>query len=70
MDFSLGNRICRLRRARGFTQKELAAEVGVSAQAVSKWENDISCPDISLLYDLARILGTTVDELLMPAKIS
>ena len=38
--------------------------MGVSAQAVSKWENDISCPDISLIPKLARTLGMTTDELL------
>ena len=70
MNFSLGDRISSLRRARGYTQKELAISLGVSAQAVSKWENDISCPDISLLYDLTRVLGTTIDELLMPLKVS
>ena len=38
--------------------------LGVSPQAVSKWENDQTCPDITLLPDLAKILGVTVDELL------
>lgn len=45
-------------------QETLAEKLGVSAQAVSKWENDISCPDISVLPALARELGITVDELL------
>ena len=40
----------------------------VSPQAVSKWENDISCPDISLLPKLAEILGISVDELLSGKK--
>lgn len=61
---TLGSRIGRMRRAKGFTQEELAEKLGVSAQAVSKWENDISCPDIQLLPQLAKLLGTTVDQLL------
>ena len=46
------------------TQEELANQLGVSSQAVSKWEYDISCPDISLLPKLCRVLGITADELL------
>lgn len=53
-----------LRRQRGLKQDELAQKLNVSPQAVSKWENDQSCPDISLLPQLAAILGITVDELL------
>jgi transcriptional regulator with XRE-family HTH domain len=45
-------------------QDELAEMLGVSPQAVSKWENDQTCPDIGLLPQLAKILGVTVDELL------
>ena len=61
---SIGNRIGRLRRQANMTQEALAEELGISSQAVSKWENDLSCPDISLLAELSRILGTTADELL------
>ena len=61
---SIGNRIGRLRRQANMTQEALAEKLGVSSQAVSKWENDLSCPDISLLAELARALGTTADELL------
>lgn len=61
---TLGKRIAMLRKEKGLTQEQLAEKVGVSAQAVSKWENDISCPDITLLPLLADILGVTVDELL------
>ena len=53
-----------LRKASGMTQEQLAAEFGVSVQAVSKWENDLSCPDITLLPQLARLFGVTTDELL------
>lgn len=68
MNDTLGSRITLNRKALGFTQEELAEKVGVSAQAVSKWENDISCPDISLLPNLAKVLGMTTDELLTGKK--
>lgn len=64
MNETIGSRICRYRKEKGLTQEELAAQLGVSSQAVSKWENDASCPDISLLPQLCRILGITSDELL------
>lgn len=60
----LGARIVELRRAKGMTQEQLAAALGVSSPAVSKWETDTSCPDIALLCPLARALGTNVDTLL------
>ena len=63
-------RIARLRLARTATQERLAKELNVSPQAVSKWENDINYPDISLLPDLARFLGVSVDELLSGASAS
>lgn len=64
MKSTLGQRIAELRKARGMTQDELAERMGVSAQAVSKWENDISCPDIMVLPQLADFFGVSVDELL------
>lgn len=68
MNDTLGFRIALRRKELGFTQEELAEKVGVSAQAVSKWENDISCPDISLLPNLAKVLNMTTDELLTGKK--
>ena len=65
MNKTLGERIAEKRKAKGYKQDELAEMLGVSAQAVSKWENDISCPDIMTLPTLARKLGCTVDELLV-----
>ena len=67
---TLGRRIARLRLAKTATQERLAKELNVSPQAVSKWENDINYPDISLLPDFARFLGVSVDELLSGASAS
>ena len=64
MDMTIGKRIALLRKEKGLTQEELASHMGVSPQAVSKWENDQTCPDISALPKLARLLGVTVHELL------
>ena len=64
MKNTLSENIARLRKAKGYTQEELAGKLNISPQAVSKWENDTSCPDISLLPALAEMLGTTVDALL------
>lgn len=61
---SLGNRIAELRKKAGFTQEQLADKLGLTYQAVSKWENDLSCPDILLLPDLACLLGISIDDLL------
>ena len=64
MNETIGSRIAKFRKARGMTQEELANQLGVSSQAVSKWENDASCPDISLLPQLSKVLGITTDQLL------
>lgn len=64
MDSTLGKRIADLRKSKELKQDDLAHMLNVSPQAVSKWENDQTCPDISLLPELARILGVSVDELL------
>lgn len=68
MKQTLGQRISEKRREKGLKQDEVAERLSVSPQAVSKWENDISCPDISLLPELAELLDTTVDELLTGKK--
>lgn len=68
MEMSIGKRIAALRREKGLKQDELAGMLSVSPQAVSKWENDQTCPDISLLPELSKILGVTVDELLTGRK--
>ena len=64
MNETIGNRIAKFRKEKNKTQEELANLLGVSSQAVSKWENDASCPDISLLPQLCEVLGITADELL------
>ena len=61
---TLGRRIARMRLEHAMTQERLANIANVSAQAVSKWENDQSYPDILLLPLLAETFGVTVDELL------
>ena len=64
MKETFGQRFSRLRKQRGLTQEELGEKVGLSGQAVSKWENDASMPDVSLLVELSEILGVSLDELL------
>ena len=61
---TLGQRIAELRRQKNMTQEALAERLQVSATAVSKWENNVTCPDILLLPSLARMLGVSVDALL------
>lgn len=60
---NIGNKIRELRKQRGITQEQLAESIGISFQAVSKWENNIAFPDISLLPILASYFGVSMDEL-------
>ena len=69
MDQTLGKRISAGRKKVKLTQDQLAEQLGVTAQAVSKWENDQSCPDITTLPRLAEIFGCTTDELLGIEKV-
>ena len=59
-----GRLLSRLRKERGLTQRQLAGALHVSAQAVSKWECGLGCPDVSLLTPLAGILGVSAKCLL------
>ena len=68
MNTTLGKRIATLRHKNQLTQDELAEKLGISSQAISKWENDQSCPDISSLPLLSKILGISTDELLTGKK--
>lgn len=61
---TFGEKLNLLRKKAGFTQDEVAQHLGISPQAVSKWENDLSCPDIMLLPEIAKLYGKSVDELL------
>ena len=60
----IGEQITSLRKAKGLTQSELGERLGVSFQAVSKWERGEALPDITLLPDLAKVLETTIDFIL------
>lgn len=61
---TFGATISALRKEKGMTQLELARQMGVTDKAVSKWERDLSFPDVASLPKLAEVLGTSVDELL------
>jgi len=61
---TLGEKLNQHRKAKNYTQDYVAEVLGVTPQAVSKWENDQSCPDIMLLPQIADLYETTTDELL------
>ncbi|MGL4623458.1 MAG: helix-turn-helix domain-containing protein [Culicoidibacterales bacterium] len=64
METTVGKRIANYRKEKGLTQEDVATALGISAQAVSKWENDLTCPDIMLLIPLAQFFHVSVDTLL------
>ena len=68
MKKTLGTVIAELRKQHGMTQLELAEKMGVTDKAVSKWERDLSCPDINSLPTLAEVLGVSVEELMQTKK--
>lgn len=73
MEMKIGSKIKTLRKKQGLTQEQLAEHIGVSFQAVSKWENDIALPDITLVPVIAHYFGVSTDELLSynsSAKVS
>lgn len=61
---SIGEMICSLRKEKKMTQNDLAEKMNVTDKAVSKWERNLSCPDVNSIPKLAEVLGTTVEELL------
>ena len=65
---SIGETISSLRKKKGMTQNELAEKMNVTDKAVSKWERDLSCPDINTISKLADILDVSVEELLKAKK--
>ena len=68
MKKTLGTMIAELRQQHGMTQLELAEKMGVTDKAVSKWERDLSCPDINSIPNLAEILRVSVEELMQVKK--
>ena len=65
MNIEIANRLVELRRAHGYSQEELAGRLGVSRQAISKWERAESSPDTDNLIALARLYGISLDGLLL-----
>ena len=65
---SIGKNIAKYRKAKGLTQEELGAKLGVTNQAVSKWESEVSMPDVMLLPEIANALNITLDDLYGIAK--
>lgn len=63
MNIEIGKKIKTLRLQKGMTQEELSEKLNMSSQAISKWENNVTMPDIQILPDLSVILGVTIDEL-------
>lgn len=61
---TIGQNIASYRKKAGMTQEELSEKLGVTAQAISKWENDLSYPDLEIVRKLADIFDITVDQLL------
>ncbi len=65
---SIGKNIAKYRKAKGLTQEELGAMIGITNQSVSKWESEVSMPDILLLPKIANALNITLDDLYGIAK--
>jgi transcriptional regulator with XRE-family HTH domain len=64
----IGAFIANLRKEKGWTQKEMASQLGVSDKAISKWETGKSLPDMGILIPVSELFGVTVDELLSGEK--
>lgn len=61
---TIGKNIAYYRKKQGYTQEELSEKMNVTSQAISKWENDLSYPDLTTTMELAAVLGVSVDQLL------
>ena len=68
MTIEIANKLIKLRKDKGYSQEQLADILGVSRQAVSKWEREICYPDIFLLPDISNLLGVSIDELMGKSK--
>lgn len=64
MNETFGQRFQRLRKSAGLTQEDVATKLNITSQAVSKWENDVSAPDISVLLELSEMLNVSVEQIL------
>lgn len=64
MNIEIANRLQKLRKEKGYSQEQLADALGISRQAVSKWERAESSPDTDNLICLAKLYGISLDELL------
>lgn len=60
---TIGNKIKELRYSKGMSQKDIAEKLGITSQAVSKWENDSSLPEMTMLPDIAALFGIQIDDL-------
>lgn len=60
----IGKLICKLRKEKDMTQKQIADLMNISDKAISKWERGLGCPDVSLLPELSQILGVNIEEIL------
>jgi len=68
-NISVSNQILLLRKRNGFTQEELAEQLGISPQAISKWENGHTLPETALLPLLAKLLNSSIDSILAPIVV-
>lgn len=64
-----GKQIALFRKSRGLTQEDVARQLNISPQAVSKWENGHTMPELSLLVEVSELLGCTIDQILFPVPM-
>lgn len=64
-----GKQIALFRKSRGLTQEDIARQLNISPQAVSKWENGHTMPELPLLVEVSELLGCTIDQILFPAPM-
>lgn len=65
-----GKQIAQFRKNKGFTQEDVTRSLNISPQAVSKWENGHTMPELSLFVELSELLGCKIDQILFPASAS
>lgn len=66
----IGNKLNQLRKLSGMTQEQLAEKINVSRQTISKWESDITSPDLESIVKISRIFHVSLDDLLKEAETS